>query len=569
MKCHRLELSSLPMTGRFAGLIALLVWALAACATAPPKAITASRTPLVLSTSTAPLATATERAVPTAPTPFSPTPPPTPLVLSADGCPAPGETYRNEVMGIVIPVPQGRRVAEPQYLSDDYGVSLVEPGESPSFQVIWLTQQTPEQLEAVVAEQLTQLADLPTTRAPVVVAGIEGVMLSPVPGVVAHTAVYLPVDDRLFLLLYPNDTLDDAGRCLLAGLSFFPPTRTLAELGLPTDSGVPAVATPTPTTTPAPVATVNLTPVGSCPPLPETYRSEAMGISLPVPVGYRVFKPAFSGDDYTLVLVSEAERDAVFQATWFHQATAGQLEAVVEEQIHRWHDAPMQRIPITVPGIEGLMLTSATDEVSLDPIFLVVDDRVYRLVYEKAALDDLGRCLLAGISFFTPTLTLEEQFLTQEADARAATRAASIPTLEDTYGFSFGYPSERWTRIDRANDPHALTLVYHEMGVALRIRVARATEQADSQLYGGAAGEFAPLGEVMFMGEPISRSALVYEGVTRAVYYNDTAPIARGDLLFTIALVSNRNYTQGAVVPADVQAEADRILETFVLAQGE
>jgi hypothetical protein len=29
--------------------------------------------------------------------------------------------------------------------------------------------------------------------------------------------------------------------------------------------------------------------------------------------------------------------------------------------------------------------------------------------------------------------------------------------------------------------------------------------------------------------------------------------------------VSNRDYSQGAVVPEDVQAEADRILETFEL----
>ena len=53
--------------------------------------------------------------------------------------------------------------------------------------------------------------------------------------------------------------------------------------------------------------------------------------------------------------------------------------------------------------------------------------------------------------------------------------------------------------------------------------------------------------------------------MTWAVYYNDTAPIARGDLLFSVALVSNRNFEQGAVVPEAVWAEANRIIETLTL----
>jgi hypothetical protein len=305
-------------------------------------------------------------------------------------------------MGVELPVPAGHRVIEPQYLFDDYGVSLAGPGESPPFQVRWLYQRKPEELEAIVAEELTQLADLPATRSPLVVAGVEGVMLSPVPGVVAHTAVYLPVDGRLFLLLYPNGTLDDAGRCLLAGLSFFPPTKTLAELHLPIDSGVPAVASPV-----LPAATL----------------------------------PA-------------------------------------------------------------------------DP-----------------------------------------------------TAWAAYPTYHnDTYGFSFRYPDDRWTLIKpTAGNPHRLSLAYHELGIALRMAVARVGEEAELQLYGGRAGEFVPLDNVLFLGEPISADALVHEGVTWAVYYNDTAPIARGDLLFSVALVSNRNFEQGAVVPEAVWAEANRIIETLTL----
>jgi hypothetical protein len=133
------------------------------------------------------------------------------------------------------------------------------------------------------------------------------------------------------------------------------------------------------------------------------------------------------------------------------------------------------------------------------------------------------------------------------------------------YGFSFRFPDERWTPVFPADDDHLLSLVFHEMGIALRIKVARPDEGVDMQLYGGAAGDFVPQGTVIFLGEEVGRSTLVYEDITRRVYYDETNSIQRGDLLFSFALVSNRDYSQGAVVPEDVQAEADRILETFEL----
>ena len=406
--------------GRLALILLSLLLTSAACATVPaatpPVARPLTATPQPTDTvaalaavtshlvaTAAPLASPppTDTAAPEPPT-DTPAPPLTPIVLSPDGCPTPAETYRNEVMGLAVPVAEGQSVHEPQHLFSEYGVSVGGSGESPPLQVIWLYQKTPQQLEALVEEQLAQLADLPVARTPVVVAGVEGIMLSPVPGEVAHTAVYLPVDDRLFLLLYPHETLDDAGRCLLARLRFFPPSRTLAELHLPMDTGVPAVAT---------------------------------------------------------------------------------------------------------------------------------------LVFPAATLP------------------------------AAPTTWAAYPTYHnDTYGFSFRYPDGRWTVIEpTADNPYRLALAYHELGIALRIAVARAGEDANLQLYGGRAGDFVPQEGVEFMGRPISQSALVYQGATWAVYYNDTAPIPRGDLLFSVALVSNRDFEQGAVVPEEVRAEANRIIETFAV----
>lgn len=113
------------------------------------------------------------------------------------------------------------------------------------------------------------------------------------------------------------------------------------------------------------------------------------------------------------------------------------------------------------------------------------------------------------------------------------------------YGFSFRYPEDSWALIEWPQDPNLLSLAYHEQGIALRIRFKRFGEEGDLQLYGGAAGDFVERGAVHFLGEDVGRSVLVYEDIDRAVHYNETRVITRGDLQFTLALVSNRDYERG------------------------
>lgn len=134
-----------------------------------------------------------------------------------------------------------------------------------------------------------------------------------------------------------------------------------------------------------------------------------------------------------------------------------------------------------------------------------------------------------------------------------------------TYGFTFRYPADRWTAIYQADDPNGLTLVYHHMGIALRMRFKRDGETADLQLYGGAAGDLIAQGTATFVGEAVERTALVFQDVTTRVFYNETKPIPRGDMLFSFALVSNQDTPATILLPEEVQAEADRILESFEL----
>ncbi|MEZ4516820.1 MAG: hypothetical protein R3C44_08270 [Chloroflexota bacterium] len=150
------------------------------------------------------------------------------------------------------------------------------------------------------------------------------------------------------------------------------------------------------------------------------------------------------------------------------------------------------------------------------------------------------------------------------------TPGANWATYHNTYyGFSFRYPSESWTLIEHPQgDNHSLSLAYKEMAIALRIKFKQLGEGTDLQLYGGAAGDFVPQGTVPFLGEAVERTARIYNDVVQAVHYNYTAAIPRDDLLFSLALVSNRDPDQGAIIPDNVQAEADAILTTFMLDAG-
>lgn len=135
------------------------------------------------------------------------------------------------------------------------------------------------------------------------------------------------------------------------------------------------------------------------------------------------------------------------------------------------------------------------------------------------------------------------------------------------YGFSFRYPDQLWTLVERPDDKTLLALAYKEMGIALRFRFKRSGEEGELHIYGGAAGDFVSRGTVDFLGERVERYALVFRGVDKAIHYNRAREIQRGDLVFMIGLVSNRSNYEEAVVPEAVQAEAEQVLKTFELTE--
>jgi hypothetical protein len=80
---------------------------------------------------------------------------------------------------------------------------------------------------------------------------------------------------------------------------------------------------------------------------------------------------------------------------------------------------------------------------------------------------------------------------------------------------------------------------------------------------GAAAGDWETKGTVRFLGQEIPRVALVFAGKVKAVYYNGTTEIQADDLVFGISL-QDFAADYGAIdIPETVQAEVDRILESF------
>lgn len=162
---------------------------------------------------------------------------------------------------------------------------------------------------------------------------------------------------------------------------------------------------------------------------------------------------------------------------------------------------------------------------------------------------------------FTPTSTiLPTPTITPDASVDEAWQAYH----NTEYGFSFRYPDQLWTLIEWPDDENLLSLTYKEMGIVLRIRFNQLGQEAGLLLSGGAAGDFVSRGTVSFLDEEVEKAVLVFRGVDKEVHYDEAHEIQRGDLVFTIALVSNRIYEE-AVVPEVVQAEADQVLGTFEL----
>ena len=128
------------------------------------------------------------------------------------------------------------------------------------------------------------------------------------------------------------------------------------------------------------------------------------------------------------------------------------------------------------------------------------------------------------------------------------------------YDFALEYPTS-WT-LEKASN----ALILSQGTQALTIEFRRDVESTRIGPSGTPAGEFVDQGAVSVLGQTIPRSVLVFEGLDKGVYYNDTSPIKEDDMEFVIILSENNTDAQ-ATLPEVVQAEADQIVQSLVVAR--
>jgi hypothetical protein len=134
----------------------------------------------------------------------------------------------------------------------------------------------------------------------------------------------------------------------------------------------------------------------------------------------------------------------------------------------------------------------------------------------------------------------------------------------EEYGFSFEYPST-WTLSESPN-----RIVLQQGTLRLGIGYRRTGEGVSlSDRTGAGGGDFIYGGKIRFLGQVVPKDVLVYERKDKAVFYNGTAPLVTAyGLEFGIVLEDLESDYMTLDLPVEAQAEADRILESFVFTRG-
>jgi hypothetical protein len=182
-----------------------------------------------------------------------------------------------------------------------------------------------------------------------------------------------------------------------------------------------------------------------------------------------------------------------------------------------------------------------------------------------------------------PTTAPAPSPTTAAAEPTATARVATPPRetypgwasyANDRYGFSFQYPAS-WSLQEIPSDGVlASSVVLRWETARLVIQYKRSTEDAIIE-ENPAAREWEAQGSVTFLGQELSRRVRSLDNrVKRVTYWLPQRPIEAGELTFNIELQSiatseckaqfNTDCAFGAInIPPSLQAEADRIVESF------
>jgi hypothetical protein len=162
------------------------------------------------------------------------------------------------VVGASISHPEGWVLEREAYTFDKtYGFTLWRQGDAaanhggtPAVRVALAYDLKPGQIDDRVRQTIEDYPDLSLKRQEVGVArGRAGVAVGPVPGSTPFTAVYLPVEGRVYKINIYSERPSEEGigaedRALLSSLRFAPPSQPVASLDLPAANSAEALYAP-------------------------------------------------------------------------------------------------------------------------------------------------------------------------------------------------------------------------------------------------------------------------------------------------------------------------------------
>jgi hypothetical protein len=133
---------------------------------------------------------------------------------------------------------------------------------------------------------------------------------------------------------------------------------------------------------------------------------------------------------------------------------------------------------------------------------------------------------------------------------------------DTTFGFAFYHPADwvlaesksHWVRYRQPDSPASFTVAYR-----------LADEQYGIQRTGVGSGDLVHFGTVAFLGQPVDRVLLVFEGQHLGVMYNGSREMPRGGLVFTVALDWAGQWPAKPAITPEQEAIADLMVTSFRL----
>ncbi|HEY0735500.1 MAG TPA: M23 family metallopeptidase [Herpetosiphonaceae bacterium] len=153
---------------------------------------------------------------------------------------AAGSIHADPVLGIRLKHPEALHLAQDQYLSHNFGFTLMEGKQGGldaesrmALRVSWMRQHGAGDLQSAAKDLVAQYPDIAINQKSIAIAGHPAIALYPVPGMSSeNTYVYVAANNRLYEVIYGRGMLDTEGTALLDSLQFTAPTQSVEALNL-------------------------------------------------------------------------------------------------------------------------------------------------------------------------------------------------------------------------------------------------------------------------------------------------------------------------------------------------